>query len=77
MNTIHQSQLTGLRHSYLPSHPAQQRLQSFAEWLEAHVGEFDRDWWRSYDMNIESPTYGTTWHFADEKKALLTLLRWT
>lgn len=77
MNTIHQNQLKGLRHWYLPRHLHEQPQQSFNEWLETCVGEFEKDWWRSYDMDRESPTYGTTWHFVDEKKALLTLLRWS
>ena len=77
MNTIHQNQLKGLRYSTMPGHPDQRRYMSFNEWLETYVGEFKKDWWRSYDMDRESPTYGTTWNFVDEKKALLTLLRWS
>lgn len=70
MNKIHQSQLKGLHRSLVLD-------VSFNEWLETYVGEFKQDWWRTYDMNLRSPTYGTTWHFADEKKALLTLLKWS
>lgn len=77
MNTIHQTQLKSLRYSWMPGHPHKQRIISFNEWLETYVGEFKQDWWRTYDMNLRSPTYGTTWHFADEKKALLTLLKWS
>lgn len=77
MNTIHQNQLKGLRYSYLPRSPHRNREQSFNEWLETYVGEFKRDWWRTYDMNLSSPTYGTTWHFKDEKNAMLTLLKWS
>jgi hypothetical protein len=77
MNTIHQNQLTRMRHWYLPRHAHQQRQQAFSEWLETQVGEYGKDWWRTYDMNLKSSTYGTTWHFADEKKAMWTLLRWS
>ena len=77
MITIHQSQLTGMSRSYLPGHPHQQRLQSFTEWLETHVGEFGRDWGRTYDMAQGSETYGTTWWFQDPAAATLTLLRWS
>ena len=76
MITIHQSQLTGMSRSYLPGHLHQQRLESFTEWLETHVGEFGQDWGRSYDMSLTSDTYGTTWWFQDPEAATLTLLRW-
>jgi len=76
MITIHQSQLTAMRHWYLPRHLHQQRLESFTEWLETHVGEFGQDWGRSYDMDLKSPAYGTTWWFQDPEAATLTLLRW-
>jgi hypothetical protein len=75
MNKIHQSQLKGL-HLSLANHDALLHL-SFNEWLETYVGEFKRDWWRTYNLDMRSPAYGTTWHFADEKKALLTLLKWS
>ena len=66
-----------MRHSYLPRHPDQQRLKSFTAWLESHVGEFGRDWGRTYDMTVGSASYGTTWWFRDPKAATLTLLRWS
>jgi hypothetical protein len=69
MITIHQSQLTGMRRSYLPGHPDRRRQQSFTEWLETHVGEFGQDWGRSYDMSLTSDTYGTTWWFQDPEAA--------
>ena len=65
-----------MRHWYLPHHPHQRLKQSFTEWLETYVGEYGKDWWRTYDMDRESPTFGTTWNFQDEKKAMWTLLRW-
>jgi hypothetical protein len=74
---IHQSQLTAMRHWYLPRHLHQRRQQSFTEWLETHVGEFGQDWGRSYDMAVGSETYGTTWWFRDPAAATLTLLRWS
>jgi len=73
---IHQSQLRGLRHSYLPRHPDQRRLQSFTEWLDSHVGQQDRDWGCIYDLNLGRPTYGTTWWVLDPVKATLVMLKW-
>ena len=68
MNTIHQNQLSRLRNN--------QQVLSFGQWLERCAGEVDRDWGRSYCLDLTSPNYGTTWWFRDPAIATLTLLRW-
>ncbi len=75
MIQIHQSQLRRL--SRYRNQVVTQQEQDFTAWLEQYVGEFDRDWGRIYDLNLDRPTYGTTWWFCDPARATLTLLRWS
>jgi len=74
MITIHQSQLRGLNR--YRNQVVTRQEQDFTAWLEQNVGEFGQDWGRSYDMDLKSPAYGTTWWFQDPEAAILTLLRW-
>ena len=71
ITAIHQTQLARLRYD------KQDWLLSFHDWLEQHVGKFDKDWGRSYNLNLASPEYGTTWWFRDPEMATLTLLTWS
>ena len=78
MNTIHQSQLSRLRHDPQDWRSMEnQQVLSFGQWLERYVGEVGRDWGRSYCLDLTSPNYGTTWWFRNPANATLTLLRWS
>ncbi len=75
---IHQSQLKRLHYDRSDWRSLEnQAVLSFGEWLEKYVGQVNRDWGRSYNLDLTSVDYGTTWWFRDSAKATLTLLRWS
>lgn len=72
MIKIHQSQLRVLNQEFLiASH------NSFGRWLDHYVGEFGKDWGRTYNLSPLDSDYGCSWWFRDPKMATLTLLRWS
>ena len=73
MTKIHQSQLRAPDDDWLIA--AQQT--EFGSWLDHNVGEFNRDWGRTYNLNRGDPDYGCSWWFRDPAKAMLTLLKWS
>jgi hypothetical protein len=48
----------------------------FGRWLAHHVGEYNKDWGRTYNQNPLDADYGCSWWFRDPQMATLTLLRW-
>ena len=72
MTKIHQSQLRALDDDWLIA-----AQTDFGSWLDHHVGEFNLDWGRTYNLDKSHPDYGCSWWFRDPKMVTLTLLKWS
>jgi hypothetical protein len=72
---IHQNQLRGLNRYRNQVVTAEEK--DFTSWLQHNVGRQDREWGRTYCLDLNTETYGTTWWFRDPAAATLTLLRWS
>lgn len=76
--TVHQSQLSRLRHDPVDWRTLRhEHVLSFGQWLEQHVGAVDQDWGRVYNLQLDSPEYGTTWWFKRSEDLTLCMLRWS
>ena len=72
MTKIHQSQLRALNDDWLIA-----AQTDFGRWLDQYVGEFGKEWGRTYNLDKGAPDYGCSWWFRDSKMATFTLLKWS